>query len=248
MKYGEEERKEFAEFQRQRSTLVEAYMKEVVPNFNPTPGAKRAICIDTVVPPKKQKVDNKGDNDQKIPAPGPVPSPKPVEQPQPQPQPRPTKSENSIKDVLSLNAPEEESYEVQESNETPTYNPTDQMEVKLNILKEQQDGHVILNVGGRKFETSRRTLSSDPSSLLAAMTNPKSPIKPCKETYFIDRNPRYFDFVLDYLRYPEAFPNILPSDFTLLRQLHVEGKFYGLSGLVLAIEKKGQTQPLWEEK
>ncbi|XP_062574188.1 uncharacterized protein LOC134236025 [Saccostrea cucullata] len=169
MKYGEEERKEFAEFQRRRSTLVEAFMKEVVPNFNPTPGAKRAIYMDTVVLPKKQKVDNKGDNDQRIPAPGPVPSPKPVEQPQPQSKPTTSatsnpkekktyksksvvssvsssssssssstsnsdsssstkKSENPIKDVLSINAPEEESYEVQESNEIPTYSPTNQME------------------------------------------------------------------------------------------------------------------------
>ncbi|XP_062605794.1 putative potassium channel regulatory protein [Saccostrea cucullata] len=121
------------------------------------------------------------------------------------------------------------------------------MKIKLNILKEQQVGRVILNVGKRKFETSRRTLTSDPSSLLAAMTNRNSPIKPSNDTYFIDENPCYFDFVLDYLKSPGAFPNIPPSDFTVLRQLYVEGKFYSLSGLVLTVEKKGQSEPLWKE-
>jgi hypothetical protein len=80
------------------------------------------------------------------------------------------------------------------------------------------------------------------------MIRPDSPVKPVRNEYFIDRNPRYFDFVLDYLRSPDAFPRILPSDITALRQIHVEAKFYGLSGLVHAVESKSRArETLWDD-
>ena len=40
---------------------------------------------------------------------------------------------------------------------------------------------VTLNVGGEKFETTRQTLLNDPSSMLAKMFDPISPLRPGKQ-------------------------------------------------------------------
>lgn len=47
-----------------------------------------------------------------------------------------------------------------------------------------------LNIGGQDFEATARTLSRDPFSLLAAICQDDSPIKPQEETnqIFIDRD------------------------------------------------------------
>jgi hypothetical protein len=112
-------------------------------------------------------------------------------------------------------------------------------------MAQQQCQRVILNIGGKKFETSTTTLSSDPSSILAHMVMKTSPMKPYDlngtQTYFVDRNPRYFDFILDYLRSPNCIGQILPNDKTMLRQLHVEASWYGLTGLTENIERKAST-------
>jgi hypothetical protein len=60
------------------------------------------------------------------------------------------------------------------------------------------------------------------------------------DTYFIDRNPRFFDFILYFLRDPAQFSRILPADHDVLRQLHVEANFYKLSGLVDLVEQKNR--------
>ena len=40
---------------------------------------------------------------------------------------------------------------------------------------------VTLNVGGEKLETTRQTLLNDPSSMLAKMFDPISPLRPGKQ-------------------------------------------------------------------
>ncbi|CAL8100807.1 unnamed protein product [Orchesella dallaii] len=64
---------------------------------------------------------------------------------------------------------------------------------------------VKLNVGGQLFYTSRTTLlNSDPDSMLARMFSPNSNLHPgCIDSngaYLIDRDPRYFSPLLNYLR------------------------------------------------
>lgn len=64
---------------------------------------------------------------------------------------------------------------------------------------------VRLNVGGRVFDVSKTTLlNSEPNSLLARMFDPESNIKPsCVDlsgAYLIDREPKYFAPLLNYLR------------------------------------------------
>lgn len=64
---------------------------------------------------------------------------------------------------------------------------------------------IKLNVGGQLFYTSRTTLlNSDPDSMLARMFSPNSNLHPsCIDSngaYLIDRDPRYFSPLLNYLR------------------------------------------------
>jgi len=64
---------------------------------------------------------------------------------------------------------------------------------------------IRLNVGGQLFQTSRTTLlNREPNSVLAKMFDPESKIQPsCEDSsgaYLIDRDPKYFAPLLNYLR------------------------------------------------
>lgn len=83
---------------------------------------------------------------------------------------------------------------------------------------------VKLNVGGQLFYTSRTTLlNSDPESMLARMFSPNSNLHPsCIDSngaYLIDRDPRYFSPLLNYLRSgslildPDINPKGNPQNF-----------------------------------
>ena len=65
-----------------------------------------------------------------------------------------------------------------------------------------QKNKIILNVGGKRFETSRQTLTSVPDTYLASMFSGRFELAPDAEdgSYFIDRDPKHFNLVLNYLR------------------------------------------------
>jgi len=85
---------------------------------------------------------------------------------------------------------------------------------------------IILDVGGTRFTTTRTTLMSVPNSFFHAMLS-----SPCWQpdpdgSYFIDRSPKYFGYVLDMLRNGQI-------DFSGIRtekvaKIHVELDFYQL--------------------
>ncbi|CAG8713912.1 2066_t:CDS:2 [Dentiscutata heterogama] len=67
------------------------------------------------------------------------------------------------------------------------------------------DEIIILNVGGVKFETTRKTLIVHPETTLGKLFNPKNPeaikpIYPGGNEYFIDRNGHAFYCILEYYR------------------------------------------------
>ena len=53
---------------------------------------------------------------------------------------------------------------------------------------------VTLNVGGEKFETTRQTLMNDPSSMLAKMFDPISPLQPGEQGYITRKEGLYLIF------------------------------------------------------
>jgi hypothetical protein len=68
------------------------------------------------------------------------------------------------------------------------------------------DGWVKLNVGGQQFWTTLTTLNAEPDSMLARMfdSNVEGRLAPGRQddsgAYLIDRTPKYFEPILNYLR------------------------------------------------
>jgi hypothetical protein len=92
-----------------------------------------------------------------------------------------------------------------------------------------QTSKLHLDVGGFKFTTSLQTLTSVPDTYLASLFSGRFELTPDAEgSYFIDREGRYFDHILNYLRDPESFE--LSSDLTAgqKKALTVEMQFFGL--------------------
>jgi hypothetical protein len=76
---------------------------------------------------------------------------------------------------------------------------------------------IQLNVGGQKFDTSIPMLKADPESLLATLAQMEPPNR--GRVHFLDRNPRYFDFVLDFLRNDNFNHKTLPGDKTCIEAI-----------------------------
>lgn len=84
--------------------------------------------------------------------------------------------------------------------------------VSLAIGPPCQSEKVRLNVGGQIFETSTGTLRRDESSLLACMVSKNLALKPEPDgSYFIDRDPSHFRYILNYLRDLKVTTNVAPS-------------------------------------
>lgn len=99
------------------------------------------------------------------------------------------------------------------------------------------------NVGGTKFETNVPTLQADPSSLLSHMVMHSSPMKPYSVdnfySYFVDRDPKLFLFILSYLRNGADLPMTqLPKGLQLQKSLQMEADFVNLRHLEVLLQKK----------
>ena len=119
----------------------------------------------------------------------------------------------------------------------------DDIHCELERMATQQSKRIVLNVGGKRFETSVPTLQREPNSVLARMVERDAPIKPYNTdniyTYFIDRNPAIFSLIMEYLRLDKShFERILPKDMKTLILLHAEATFFRMQGLVGIVENK----------
>ena len=92
---------------------------------------------------------------------------------------------------------------------------------------------IKLNVGGKKFYTTRTTLMSEQDSMIARMFSEenKNVLAPCQmeeDAYLIDRSPKYFEPLLDYLRTGRVIldPNINPEGVL------EEAEYFELGGMV----------------
>ncbi len=90
---------------------------------------------------------------------------------------------------------------------------------------------IKLNVGGKKFTTLKSTLLKYKNSYLADLLEKEKDkiIYDENKAVFIDRNPKYFEFIIEYLR--TGFMEALPQDFHTLKRLTDEALFYKLDGL-----------------
>ena len=92
---------------------------------------------------------------------------------------------------------------------------------QLSVLQEVQENQIKLNIGGKIFLTSKVTLRAEPNSLFGMLFRKSCPMRPINgDTYNFDRNPRYFEFLLDYFR---IIPT--PWEVTLSKLLSIVSDF-----------------------
>jgi len=97
---------------------------------------------------------------------------------------------------------------------------------------------ICLNVGGRKFETTRQTLLHDKGSMLAKMFDPESSLPPGvmrDGAYFLDRDPESFSGVLSFLRTGQLLPSCCGVSLEAIR---AEAAFFGIRSLEESVDAK----------
>ena len=92
-----------------------------------------------------------------------------------------------------------------------------------------------LNVGGKQFVTTQGTLLSDQNSMLARMfstdTNGRIPAtQDANGAFFIDRCPKYFGVILNFLR-SGKLENVANVDLKFLRN---EAEYFCIQGKIKA--------------
>ena len=88
---------------------------------------------------------------------------------------------------------------------------------------------VKINVGGRVFKTTLKTLQKESESLLSSMFSERYDLKKEEDgSFFIDRDGTYFHHILNYLRVGKISEEVLGSCGSNLLE---EAEFYGLAGL-----------------
>ncbi|CAF1248415.1 unnamed protein product [Adineta ricciae] len=102
-------------------------------------------------------------------------------------------------------------------------------------LCHNDDELIKLNIGGYCYTTKRSTINDnvDEQSYLALLIR-KQTKTPYGE-YFIDRDGKYFRYILNYFREKML---LLPENFTELKQLLSEVQFYGIDRLKNDIENR----------
>ncbi|XP_021365771.1 SH3KBP1-binding protein 1-like, partial [Mizuhopecten yessoensis] len=89
-------------------------------------------------------------------------------------------------------------------------------------------GDVIhLNVGGTRYSTSKQTLTWIPDSFFTSMLSGRiSSLKDETGAIFIDRDPKLFSVILNFMRTKEV--ELRDMDLSTLRH---EAEFYGITPL-----------------
>eukprot|EP00761_Pharyngomonas_kirbyi_P002459 gb/GECH01002463.1/.p1 GENE.gb/GECH01002463.1/~~gb/GECH01002463.1/.p1 ORF type:complete len:378 (+),score=84.09 gb/GECH01002463.1/:1-1134(+) len=109
---------------------------------------------------------------------------------------------------------------------------------RMTDIIQRQDNIIELNVGGRTFTTSLETLSADPHSMLAAMFSGRYALKQDKKSrYFLDRDPKHFETILNFLRTSTLAGPLSQRD---LAEMKLEAEFYGLDTLLRQIQLQMQ--------
>eukprot|EP01080_Neovahlkampfia_damariscottae_P008902 gene8902-850_t len=96
---------------------------------------------------------------------------------------------------------------------------------------------IKLNIGGRVFTTSLETLTHEKETYFSGMFSEQFDLGPDKDgEYFIDRNPMYFDIILDYLRAPEKEIYFGGLSEQQIKEFKTEVDFYCINSLKEILE------------
>lgn len=94
----------------------------------------------------------------------------------------------------------------------------------IEVLKENNE-IITINIGGKIFQTIKKNLLKDQDTLFYLLINEKDNIN----ELFFDRNPRLFNYILDYLRYGKIDYKIFTKED--LNELFEEALFYELTDI-----------------
>ena len=102
---------------------------------------------------------------------------------------------------------------------------------------------IKLNVGGKIFTTTRCTLTKDPESFLFRLCQETSDLESQKDdmgAYLIDRDPNYFNPILNYLRHGKLVIDKNVSEEGVLE----EAEFFNIKNLITLVKEKIQQRDL----
>jgi hypothetical protein len=128
---------------------------------------------------------------------------------------------------------------------------------KLRRIESARDSKIKLNIGGKVFHTSAEVLCSVEGSLFTAMFSEGVDVQPDEDgEYFIDRNPKLFPIILDYLRGYDVKPHIKSLSSSFKKQLTEEIEYFKLPEMYDLIQpqkvesekKEAQVAPVKEVK
>ncbi|KAF2077706.1 hypothetical protein CYY_001023 [Polysphondylium violaceum] len=123
----------------------------------------------------------------------------------------------------------------------------DLLDVKKVIDESMIPDPIILDVGGKKFKNTKSTLRKIPGSYFDVMLSGEIDIKPMIDkpnTYFIDRDPTYFSYILNYLR---EDGKVFINDYLRL-EIRKEMLFYRLLDPKVILPKEAfRTFPQWND-
>lgn len=117
----------------------------------------------------------------------------------------------------------------------------DKKAAKMLYVQSQQQEIVTLNVDGTLFQSIKTTLQAVPSSILACIVS-NCKHRPSGKNYdfFLDKNPKHYGFILDYLRNNcKIIPSAFQRDVSTLKEIRNEPNFLDLEELSSTLEMNG---------
>ncbi|XP_065897942.1 BTB/POZ domain-containing protein KCTD5-like [Dysidea avara] len=106
-----------------------------------------------------------------------------------------------------------------------------------NVKSKPKEDWVKLNIGGKVFMTTKTTLCRHPNSFLARMlhNDPELPsLKDENGAYLIDRDPNYFNPILNYLRHGKLIIDPGVAEEGVLE----EAEFYNIPPLIKTLRDR----------
>eukprot|EP00123_Amoebidium_parasiticum_P020438 comp4999_c0_seq1/m.1092 comp4999_c0_seq1/g.1092 ORF comp4999_c0_seq1/g.1092 comp4999_c0_seq1/m.1092 type:complete len:223 (-) comp4999_c0_seq1:408-1076(-) len=90
---------------------------------------------------------------------------------------------------------------------------------------------ITVNVGGTSFHTSRETLRTRGTYFKGLLDQADKSHGRAVESLFVDRDPKYFCLILNYMRTGKLLVEGKLVTDLFLEELHLEAQFYGLADL-----------------
>ncbi|XP_062501310.1 uncharacterized protein LOC134178448 [Corticium candelabrum] len=116
----------------------------------------------------------------------------------------------------------------------------DQLERDFPKLHKFEGKPIKLDIGGFIFKTSLETLRKDTDSMLASMFSGRFDMKEQEDgSYFIDRDPTHFRFILNFLRTGKV---IVPHDTIAREELLLEAEFYNIKPIIDKLNEPTDSQ------